>query len=89
MKVRLRPLAVSFWRWSTGPASIVAMLAVALYLLSVTAGPPLLALWLIGHAVLKSTSASGAYPLLAMQLVALAVGSHLVRRLLPPFRWRT
>jgi len=86
---RLRPLAVHVWRWITGPASVVGILAVVLYLIGFTAGPPLLALWLIGRALLVSGAANGgAYALLGLQLAALALGWFLIQRFLPPFRWR-
>jgi hypothetical protein len=86
---RLRPLAVSFWRWFTGPASVAAILLVALYLIGLTAGPPLMALWLIGRAMLASTPAAGeAYARLGAQLAALGLVWYFARRFLPPFRWR-
>jgi hypothetical protein len=86
---RLRPLVVAFWRWFTGPASVVAVLAVALYLLSVTAGPPLLALWLIVRALIgNNETAVGSLALLGVQVIALALAWYLARRFLPPFRWR-
>jgi hypothetical protein len=65
------------------------MIVVGLYLLSVTAGLPLLALWLIGRAVLGDNSAdAGVTARLVIQLVLLGLVWFLARRFLPPFRWR-
>lgn len=89
MSAYLRPWVVSLWRWFTGPASAFALLLVGLYLLTVSAGPPLVALWLIGRALTGvSTASIQSLVLLGAQVAVLAVGWYLARRYLPPFRWR-
>ena len=92
MSVRLRRVAVQVWRFFTGPASVVVLLAVAAYLLLISWGLPLFALWLLGRAlfglVLHHLAPHQGWLGLGGELAALVIAWLAARRWLPPFRWR-
>jgi hypothetical protein len=71
---------------------VVILLLIGLLVFLLAYGPPLLALWLVGRAVAATARhqewRAGDYGILLVELLALWAAWYLVRRHLPPFRWR-